>query len=68
MRTMAVVILFATLSLGDDGAHAAPWCAGGWNELWLLFLPAMHGRDFRKRWVLYAEPIREPLLGSSGEA
>src|ERR1700730_4133101 len=28
----------------------------------------MHGRDFGKRWVLYPEPIREPLLGWSGEA
>jgi hypothetical protein len=36
--------------------------------LWLLFLPAMHGRDFGKRWVLYPESIRESLLGWSGEA
>ena len=36
--------------------------------MWLLFLPAMHGRDFGKRWVLYPEPIRESLLGWSGEA
>ena len=27
MRTIAIAILFATLSLCADGAQAAPWCA-----------------------------------------